>query len=162
MFMSVILTKITSALSGDLVFLLVVFVVLFICALYFGKNRMASVILAFYPATLLYNNFSFINKFIFLSGDRGIVINKIIIFLIFFTLISVAINKYVTMYNESSSTFGKGGLAFAVLVLILLFSYTTISLDVFHNFSPSIDALFSGTDTIFWWNLLPFFVLAFI
>ena len=162
MFMSAILNKVTSALSGDLVFLLVLFVVLFICTLYFGKNRMASIVLAFYPTTFLYNSFPFINKFIVLSGDRGVIINKILIFLVFFVLVSVAINKYVALYNESSNAFRKGLLAFAVLILILVFSYTTVSLDLFHDFSTSIDALFGSTNMIFWWSLAPLVILAFI
>jgi len=89
--MSAILNKVTSALSGDLVFLFVVFVVLFICALYFGKNRMASVILTFYPATLLYNNFPFINKFILLDGDRGVIINKWLFLLFYLSVLYILV-----------------------------------------------------------------------
>ncbi|MCX6701974.1 MAG: hypothetical protein NTX96_02140 [Candidatus Zambryskibacteria bacterium] len=160
--MSAILTKITSALSGDIVFLLVTFVVIFLCAMYFGRNRIVSLILAFYPATLLYNSFPFINKFIVLSGDRAVVINKIGIFLVFFILVNLAINKYVALYDESSSTFRKGGLAFAVLILFLLFSYTIVNFDVFHNFSSSIDVLFQGETRIFWWSLTPLIILWFV
>ena len=160
--MSAILTKITSALSGDLAFRVVVFVLLFICAMYFGKNQMVSIVLSFYPATLLYNSFPFINKFIVLSGDRGVILNKVGIFLIFFVMTNFAIRKYISSYNESSSALKNGGLAFAVLILLLLFSYTTVSLDTVHNFSSSIDVLFAGGDRVFWWNLAPLAILIFI
>ncbi|MFA5888817.1 MAG: hypothetical protein WCW47_00475 [Candidatus Paceibacterota bacterium] len=160
--MSVILTKITSALSGDLVFLVVVFAVLFICAMYFGKNQMVSIVLSFYPATLLYNSFPFINKFIVLTGEKLVILNKVGIFLIFFVIANFAIRKYISSYNESSSILKNGGLAFAVLVLLLLFSYSTVSLDIFHNFSGSIDVLFVSADRVFWWNLAPLAILIFI
>lgn len=160
--MSSILSKITSTLSGDVAFLITMFVVLFLLALYFGKNRFASLVLAFYPAIFLYNSLPFLSKLIVLSGDRGITINKVGIFLVLFVLVNLAIRKYVFLYDESSSAVSKGALALAVLILILIFSYTTVSLDTFHNFSGQIDSLFAGTTLIFWWGIAPLVILAFV
>jgi hypothetical protein len=160
--MSGITTKITGALSGDLVFIFVVFVIAFVCVMYFGKSRMVSFILAFYPATLLYNNFPFLNKFLLASGEVGLVVNKIVIFLTLFLFVNLAINKYVALYDVSSSTFRNGGLAIAILVLIILFSYSVINFDLLHNFSGAIDQLFQGTGRIFGWSLVPLLILWFI
>lgn len=160
--MQSILSKVTSALSGDVLFFVALFVIVFVCAMYFGKNRMASLVLAFYPATLLYKSFPFLNKLIVLSGDTGILINKIIVFIVFFVLISIVIKKYLASYDESSNAFSKIGLTLAILIIILVFSYNIVSFDAFHNFSAQIDILFKNNDLIFWWNLAPFVILAFI
>jgi hypothetical protein len=160
--MSGIISKVTSALSGDVLFLVALFVIIFLCAMYFGKNRMASLVLAFYPATLLYKSFPFINKLTVLSGDTGILINKIVIFLVFFVLISIVIRKYLASYDESSGVFSKIGLTLAILIIILVFSYNIVSFDTFHNFSAQIDTLFKNNNLIFWWNLTPLVILAFI
>ena len=157
--MSEITTKFTSVLSGDIVFIFVVFIIAFICAMYFGKNRIVSIILAFYPTTLLYNNFPFLNKFLLFNGDKGLVINKILLFLVLFLLVNIAINKYVALYDVSSSTFRNGGLALAILLLIILFSYSVVNFDLFHDFSNSIDTLFTGPDRVFWWSLAPLLIL---
>ena len=41
------------------------------------------------------------------------------------------------------------------VILILLFSYSVISLDSVHHFSPTDSGLFTGADRIFWWQLAP-------
>ena len=160
--MSEILTKITSALSGDIVFLLATFIVIFLCVMYLGKNKMVPLVLAFYPATFLYKSFPFVDKFIVLSGEKSIVLNKIGIFLVFFIFIYFVIKKYIAQYDELSSVFRKGMLTLAILVIILLFSYITVNFDILHNFSDSIDTLFNGGDRVFWWSLAPLVLLAFI
>jgi hypothetical protein len=160
--MQSILSKATSALSGDVLFLVALFVVVFVCVMYFGKNRMASLVLAFYPATLLYKSFPFLNKLIVLSGDTGILVNKIVIFIVFFVLISIVIRKYLASYDESSGVFSKIGLSLAIIIIILVFSYNIVSFDTFHNFSAQIDTLFKNNDLVFWWNLAPLVILAFI
>jgi hypothetical protein len=154
-------TKITSTFSGDIAFLIALLVVIFLCAMYFGKNRIASIILTFYPAVFLYKIFPYTNKFIYLSGDRGVAINKIAIFLVFFIVINFVVRKYIDLFAESGNMFHKAGLSVAVLILILLFSYNVVSLDTLHNFSNSIDVLFNS-NLIFWWSLAPLAILMFV
>lgn len=160
--MLAIWVKIISALSGDIAFFVALFIVIFLCAMYFGKNRMASLILAFYPATMLYKSFPYLNKLIFLSGDREIVINKIVIFLVLFGFVNFIVRKYIDLFGESGGIFKKVGLSVAILIVILLFSYNVISLNVFHVFSSSIDTLFTNTNLIFWENLAPLVILMFV
>lgn len=157
--MAGIISKITSALSSDIVFLLVLFGLVFLCSMYFGKNKIVSVILAFYPAAFLYNNFPYTEKFIFLDGDSGLVISKILIFLAFLFIVYIAVARYVSLYDESSGNLMKAGLSASVVVLTLLFSYTIVNFDVLHNFSPLIDSLFTGTGRVFGWGLVPFVLL---
>jgi hypothetical protein len=147
--------------SGDVIFLVTLFVVFFVYALYFGKNSIISVILAFYPAQFFYANFPFMNSLLVLKGDWPLLLNKVLIFLIFWVLLYILINRYV--FHDS----GYGGehyvrmacYAIAMVIVVLIFSYSVVNLDAIHNFSPAIDALFAGADHIFLWNLAPLVVL---
>ena len=149
--------------SGDAIFLVTLFVLFLIFALYFGRGRLISIILSFYPTTLLYNTFPFINKVIILSGDKMITLNRLVVFLVFLIPISITLERYIfseSEYNGSYNFFSLAGLSLATVVLVVLFSYTTLNFDLFHNFSPQIDSLFSGIDRIFYWNLVPLALLA--
>lgn len=160
--MSGLLTKITNFLSGDLLFLLAVFIVTFLSVVYFNKSRILSLILAFYPTAFLYNQIPFFNKLIVLNTDIGKVLNKLGIFLILFIIISIVINKHTSSYGDFSGFINKIGLTTCILILFMVFSYTIIDLSLFHNFSSSIDALFMGEGRAFGWSLLPFVILTFI
>lgn len=160
--MSGFIAKITSSLSGDVLFLVVAFIVVFLFVVYFSKSKIISAILAFYPATFLYNQVPFFDKLVFLSGDTGVVLNKLGIFLILFVLISVIINKHTSSYDDSSGFIGKIGLTVCILILFMVFSYAVIDLNVFHNFSEHIDTLFVGLGRVFGWSLLCLVILMFI
>ena len=156
-------TSLFSVFSSDLTFLISIFIILLVFALYFGKGRMVSFILAFYPATLLYKSFPFTEKLIFLSGDKLILLNKLAIFLAFFAVLNIIINRYIfsaSEYTGSQGLLRSGGLAVSAMVLVLLFTYTTLNLDLFHDFSPTIDTLFTAGNRVFYWNILPLAILA--
>lgn len=163
--MSSITSKLSSFLSGDIIFLLAIFLLLFVLSMYFGKGRFASVILAFYPATILFKSFPFMTNLMVMTGDKGILFNKIVIFLIFLIPVYLVINKYVSHYGEYGTGEGalrSGGYAAALLILIVTFSYTTVNFDLIHNFGSQIDAIFEGAGRIFWWNIAPLALLAFL
>ena len=152
-------------LSSDIIYLLAIFFVLFAYAMYFGRGRIVSFILAFYPATLLYNTFPFMEKVILLKGEKLILLNQLGVFLLFLVLLNIIINRYIISisdYSSSSHIMRNGGLAFISLVLIVVFSYGTLNLDLFHDFAPPIDNLFNGEDKIFYWNIVSIIFLAFI
>ncbi|OHB13335.1 MAG: hypothetical protein A2Y49_00545 [Candidatus Zambryskibacteria bacterium RIFCSPLOWO2_12_39_8] len=143
--------------------LVVLFIIFLAYTLFFGRKMMISLILAFYPATLLYKTFPFIQKLLVVSGDKFLIINKIVIFLVFLVPLFIIISRYISSessYTGSSHIIRTVGLAIVGVILILLFSYSTVSLDPIYNFSSSIDILFSTTDRVFWWNLAPLLVLA--
>jgi hypothetical protein len=162
---SSIYSKISAFLTGDIIFLLCVFAVLFLLVMYFGKARFISLVLAFYPATFLYKSFPLMDKFLFIVGDRGVMINKILIFLLFMVPIYLVINKYVSHYGEYGGAEGivrTGGFVASILILVLIFSYTTVSLNLIHDFGSQIDGLFTGEGKIFWWSLAPLALLGFL
>lgn len=147
--------------SGDVVILITIFAIFLVYALYFGKNRIISLLLAFYPAELLYKSFPFLDKLLFLKGDSLLLLNKVLIFLVFLVLLDIMIGRYVFHDSGygSSHYMRMAGYALAMVIVVLLFSYSIINLDTVHNFSPSIDALFTGADRIFWWHLAPLALL---
>ena len=149
--------------SGDLIFIISIFIILFALTMYFGRGRAVSLILAFYPATLLYTTFPFLEKLMFLGGEKLLVLNKLAVFLVFLIPISIIINRFVfsaSEYTGSNNMVRSGGLALSILILIMVFSYGTLNLDIFHDFGPQIDSLFSTANLVFYWNLASIALLA--
>ena len=151
--------------STDFIVLLGVFFVFFFYALYFGRNRIISLIFAYYPSVLLFQIFPYIDKLIILQSNELIALNKLVIFLIFFLPLNIIINRYIfaeSGYSGVSHIFRVGGLSLCCLVLFMLFYYTIINLEIFHSFSPVLNTLFSGTNRLFLWNLAPLALLIFL
>ncbi len=152
-------------LTGDMVVLLILVAVFLGYGMYFGKQRLISFILAFYPAVILYKLFPFTGKLLISSEGNWPVITEGLIFLGFFIALNLVIGRYVYAsyeYEAGSKFFRMLGLSLAAITLVLLFSYTVVSLDGIHNFGGSIDALFTGESKIFWLNLLPLALAAFL
>jgi hypothetical protein len=149
--------------SSDLTFLLGVFILFFVFAAYFGRGNIVSYILAFFPASFLYNTLPFLNTLVVLKGDKLILVNKLVIFLIFLLPLTIIINRYIFSATEFSGTMNllkSLGFASAAFIVFMIFCYTTINIDLFHNFSPQIDILFETTARIFYWTLGVFAILA--
>ncbi|MEQ1500023.1 MAG: hypothetical protein ABL917_01470 [Parcubacteria group bacterium] len=164
--MSVYLSKIGSffaMFSQDMTFILSLLLLFWASTLYFGKGKIVSFILSFYPATFLYKSFPFIDKLTFLTGDKLVVVNKLGLFLLFSIPIYIIINSYVfsvSEYTGTSHLVRGGALAIASLVTVMLFYYTTLDLSIFHDFGPRIDSLFAGNNLVFYWNLGVIAILA--
>ncbi len=144
--------------SNDAFFFIAVLAILFVYTMYFGRGRMVSLILAFYPATLLYKSFPFIDKLTFLHGSQLVVLNQIAIFLLFLVPLAVIIDRFIfstSEYTGSSHILRTLGLSLAGVIIIVIFSYSTVSFDSLHDFGGGIDSLFSSTAKIFYWNLAP-------
>ena len=149
--------------SGDVVFLITIFVILFAFGLYFGKGSLVSLILSFYPANLLFNTFPFISKTLIFHDDKLLLLNKIVIFFIFLIPIAIIVDRYISPKSSSRGipdTFKIAGLALALTILVVIFSYSTVNYDLLQNFSPKIDLLFSTPARLFYWNLVPIILLA--
>lgn len=150
-------------LSVDLVILASIFIILYGYSIYAGRNRLLAFIISFYPATLLFNTFPLMNKVLILQGDKFLTLNKLAIFLLFFIPINIIINRFIFTGSDYSGFTGLvrgAGLSLSALIMVLLFSYSTLNLDVFHNFSPQIDTIFAHSSSIFYWNLASLALLA--
>lgn len=153
----------TKFFSGDLAFLLVLFVLFFIFVMYMGRGMIVSFILAYYPATSLYTTFPFLSKFLVLHGDNMVLLNKIGIFLLFLVPLVIIIDRYIfsaSEYGGSNGVLKSAGLSIASVALVVLFSYNIVNYDLFHNFSTQIDQLFTFSGALFYWNLGPILLLA--
>ena len=150
------------AIFGSDIFVLVALFVLFFCyALYFGKNTTIATILAFYPAQYFYQNFPFMNSLLVMKGDSLVLLNKVLIFLLFLIPLTILLGRYIFQDSGygSSHYLRSAGYTAAMVILILLFSYSVVSLDSVHNFSPMVSNLFTGADRIFFWHLAPLALL---
>lgn len=157
-----ILTKITNSFSGDILFLVVLFVFIFLVVTYLGRNKAVSLILSFYPTKILYENLPFAEKFRILEGQYGQIINDLVIFFVLFILINTAINNYFNSYKTSLSLFGKAFLSLAFIIILLLLYYSVVNLNIFYDFSPFLDGLFNGAGKIFVWHIILFIILFFV
>jgi len=151
-----------SFISTDIIALVVLFIIFFSYALYFGKNRMISLILSFYPALYLFSSFPFTDKLIFMEGGIALLINQIVLFLIFLIPLDIIIGRYVSSAGYGGSKYLKMiGYSIALVVLVLVFSYSVVSLDSFYNFGSSVDNIFSN-DYMFWLTLIPLAIILFL
>ncbi len=163
--MSSVISTLKGVFSGDTLVLVILFIVFFAYSMFLGRGRMLSFILAFYPASFLYINFPFVNKFLILHGDKMLALNKIVIFLLFLTPLTIIINRFIFQasdYVGSSKIFRTVGLSLCGVILVLVFAYAIAGMDALHDFSPKIDMLFSSMDRIFYWNLGIMALLAFL
>jgi hypothetical protein len=162
------MSAITSFLNGhgnlfgsDIFILVILFVIFFFYALYFGKNTIIATILAFYPAQFFYQNFPFMNSLLVLKGDSLLLLNKVLIFLLFLIPLTILIGRYVFQDSGYGSAhyFRSAAYSLAMIILVLIFDYSVVSLGLIHNFSPTISTLFTGANYIFLWNLAPLVLL---
>ncbi len=153
------------SLGGDTVFLAVAFVLFMGLSYYLGRGLIISTIFAFYPATLLFKSFPFLDKLVLLSGEKLIVLNKVAIFLVFLIPITIVVSKYIFSLSDggTGSNFLKlAGMSAGLVILVVVFSYNVVSFDTFHNFGSQIDSLFAGSGREFYWFLAPLALLAFL
>ncbi|HEY0220740.1 MAG TPA: hypothetical protein VGC58_00785 [Candidatus Paceibacterota bacterium] len=151
-----------SSLSGDLGVSVIAFIALLGISYYFGRAFIISIILAFYPASMLFKMSPFAQKMLVLSGNL-VVLNNIAIFLVFLVPLTIIINRFIftaSDYGRGDNILKLAGLSVAFLILMVLFSYNLVSYDLYHNFGPQIDQLFGSTARQFYWFLAPLAIMA--
>ncbi len=96
-----------------------------------------------------------------MKGESLLLLNKVLIFLVFWIVLDILIGRYVFQDSGYGSMHYArlAGYAVAMVIIVMIFSYSIVSLDVVHNFSPSIDVIFTGADRLFWWLLAPLALL---
>ncbi len=150
--------------TSDMGVLIILFLIFFGITFWFGRGIIVAFILSFYPSVLLYLNLPFLDKLMILQGDKLLLLNRGCVFLLLFILITVIINSYVSSLGGLSgggeNLLKASALSLTGVLLVLILSYSVLNLDMLHDFSPSIDALFSSNARLFWWNIVPFVVLA--
>lgn len=158
------LSSVTTYISGDITFFLVLFFVLLGYGLYFGRGMIVSLILGFYPAVILYMTFPFTSKLIVFTGGKIELLNNLGVFLLFLIPLVIVIDRYSYTPSEYSGTFGIfRTLAFVLCAIILIvgFSYFVTNYDLLHDFSPKIDSIFATNGAVFYSAVVPLILLAF-
>ena len=159
------LPNVGDILSSDIGFLIAIFIVILGLAFFIGRSSLVAVILSFYPSTLLYKTFPFINHAVFLKGETLEVFNKIGLFLLILIPITIIVSRYIfpmSDYARGNSTLRLVGLSLALLILVVFFSYDVVNYDSIHDFSGQIDTIFTISESQFYWNLAPIALLAFL
>ncbi len=155
--------SVSGSIYGDATFLLIIFLIILGTAYYFGRGFIVSIIISFYPATILFKLFPFMDKVIFADGVNLLLLNKLGLFLLFLIPITIIVNRFMFTageYNGGENILRLAGLSIAFIIIIVLFSYNTLSYDVFHNYSSQIDAIFGAPGREFYWILAPLALLA--
>ncbi len=154
---------VSGSITSDAIFLGVIFIILIGASYYFGRGFIVSLVISFYPASLLFKLFPFTEKLLFVTGEKMLVLNNIAIFMLFLIPITVIVNRFVftaSDYSGGENILRLAGLSLAFLVIIVLFSYNTVNYDTFHNYSSQIDAIFDPSSREFYWLLAPIALLA--
>jgi hypothetical protein len=154
---------VSGSLYGDASFLLIVFLIILGIAYYFGRGFIVSLIISFYPATILFKLFPFMDKAIFADGAKLLLLNKLGLFLLFLIPITIIVNRFMFSagdYSGGENILRLAGLSLAFLVVLVLFSYNTVNYDVFHNYSSQIDSIFGASGREFYWVLAPIALLS--
>jgi hypothetical protein len=145
--------------SIDIVVLIILFFIFFAYAAYFGKSRLVSFILAFYPAIFFYEHFPFSDKLMVLHGSVAnvdlVVANKVLIFLAFLIPISILIARFIFAESGFGETHHarNAGYALVAVAIVLIFTHGVVNLDSLYNFSPRLDSWFAGSVSLFWWEI---------
>ncbi len=166
--MSDVLGKITDFFgnfSSDVLLLVSLCIIVFAGTMYFGRGRMVTFVIAFFPAALLYKTFPYLDKLVFLEGDKSVAMNKLLIFLVILIFFNIVIGRFVFSsgdYVGSGGIFKNGLLTISVVFLLLVMTYDVVNLDALHDFSERIDQFFIPSTKIFYFNLISLLVLAFI
>lgn len=148
--------------SSDAVTIAILAVIFASYGIFFGKGKLISIILSFYPSVYIFDSIPYFKKI--LSGSPITLSEAVVQGLIFLALF-IPINFVFKHFIHGEFSFSRirkvleaGILGLTATSLVILFSYHVINLQKIYNFSAGIDALFLGTN-IFWWLLAPFVVI---
>ncbi len=141
-----------------------ILVVIFLVVWYVNKDKIASIIFAFYPALLFFLNFPYTTQIMALAKNNTLYesLIRLAIFLLFLIPIYFGLEK-IFMVNISYSYGGK--LVKSVILSLVLLSLTTVliyhilHLNTIRIFSDQITGIIINSQAfLFWWLVIPFVV----
>jgi len=148
------IVKTVLSFSSDIVVLVALSAIFASIGLFFGKKRLVAIILAFYPAGLIFSVFPFFkNATGFLSETLVFLVFFLLSFYLFGFILSTEFS-----YLRIRRLFEATILGITATALTISFSYHVVVVTSLYNFSTSIDRLFLG-QMYFWWLLIPLGVL---
>jgi len=150
--------------SSDAVIIAGIAVLFTAYGIFFGKGKLISLILAFYPATYLYKIFPYAKKITSIVPAGGSeAIAQLVIFLALFLPIAYILSTFIFAefsFSRIKKVISSAALGVTATSLTLLFSYHVINLQKIYNLSAGVDKLFLGSN-VFWFLLAPFVIIFF-
>jgi hypothetical protein len=151
------ITKSILSFSSDAVVIFAVIAIFTAYGIFFGKGKILSLLLAFYPATLVLRAIPQFNNPLG-SPDTY---TQLGLFLIVFIVLFYIFNHFIQgqfSFSHVRKTLEASVFGLTAASLTIYFTYHVVNLQKIYNFSPSIDNLFMG-NTSFWWLLAPFVII---
>jgi uncharacterized membrane protein YuzA (DUF378 family) len=150
--------------AHEFAFLLGVFTLSFVIALWWGRQTVINIICALYFSLLLFSNFPYLDK-ILGEGHRASsnALITIGVFGLFAGICWLIMNRVMPReYLEGKfESFPKKVLLAAALTTLLIFiCYTVLPLNTFLTPQPELLSLFTKEHLEFWWLVIPLVVIA--
>ena len=151
--------------SLDTIILIVVFLVLLIYGMKFGKRRIISLILSFYISIPIINFFPYSESISFFGDtEKAVLYSQIGFFALVIVFINIILERVVILEIYSSGArklIENIFLALAGSGLLISISYHIISISELHDFAEQIDLVFASSVLFFWWLMVPLVVIFF-
>ena len=135
------------------------FILLFLFAFFWGKEKIFAFTISLYIASFLYSYFPYNDQFRG-SAEYSLAF-KGIIFLVLASAPYLIFSR-LGIYSSSTSTnrvLHSALLALGALILLIFISYHIIPLYSVYNFSSGIDNLFQPAEVRFWWLAAPLLLM---
>lgn len=157
-----ILNSLSGAITTDIIIIFVVFFLLFLYSIRFGKSKSTSLLISLYIGILAFLSLPYIEEVTLLkSSEAQVTISHIAVFIIGVFIIHTAISRviYIEYPNRRYLKYIEIGLlSGAITGLFFAFLYNTIPFATIYDFGNFIDNLFSS-QYFFWWLIAPIVVL---
>jgi len=156
------LDTLSGAITTDIIIIFVVFFLLFIFSIRYGKSNSVSFLISLYIGILTFLSFPYLKEATLLkSSEVQVTISHIAVFIILVFIIHSIVRRVI--FTEYSNTklvkyIQVGLLSAASTTLLFAFAYHTIPLATLYDFGDSIDNLFSS-QYFFWWLVVPIVAL---
>lgn len=152
-------------LSLDTIILIIVFLVLFIYSIKFGKLKIISLILSLYISIPIISFFPYLKSILFFGDtEKAIVYSQIGLFVLIVVLINVILSGVISWELRNRGLrrlIENGALALVSGGLLVAISYHIINTSELYNFVGPIDSIFASSNLFFWWLIAPLIVIFF-
>ena len=153
-----------AGISLDFIIVAALFAVIFFFVWRRGIADGGAALMSIYIAGFLYQNVP-VDRLVLFSGSAGMAtFSKMIIFGVIFAVVwwLVARTLLLSLGGGGRSLFVSGGLALAIVLLLLAYSYHLIALEPLYNFGPLFDRFLAPEQHFLWLLLAPLAVLLFV
>jgi hypothetical protein len=151
--------------SIDTIILIIIFFILFVYGIKFGKRKIISLMLSLYASIPIVYFFPYLQEISFFGDtDKAVLYSQIGLFVLVIVLINVVLSRIVSfeLYHRGLRRLIENGfLALASGGLLIAISYHIIKISELYDFAGPIDVIFASSTLFFWWTVAPIIVIFF-